>query len=293
MKGKLTAALKKVDHVCTTADIWSCNNKSFFGVTGHWIDPVTLERRSVALACRRVTGRHTYNVIAETLNSVHVQYRIGAKVVLTVTNNAANFVKAFREYAADNSETSASADSPSGNIVDDDNDELTFADVTDILSNGDDDSEVSLPQHQRCAAHTLNLVTTSDVSLANNDAQYKKISRAALAKCSALWNKASRSTSCADIVREKLNACLVVLNATRWNSFFDSVNKLRHLLDKTPEDVFAEVFQALGVVPFTDNQQAFLVEYCTVMEPLARALDILQGDKNLYIGYLLPTLVSF
>ena len=28
------------------------------------------------------------------------------------------------------------------------------------------------------------------------------------------------------------------------------------------------------------------------MEPLAHTLDILQGDKNLYIGYLLPTLVS-
>ena len=95
-----------------------------------------------------------------------------------------------------------------------------------------------------------------------------------------------------DIVREKLKTCLVVPNATRWNSFFNSVDKLRDSLEKAPEDVVAQVFQAFGVVPFTDNQQAFLVEYCTVMEPLARALDTLQGDKNLYIGYLLPTLVS-
>ena len=58
-----------------------------------------------------------------------MQYRIGAKVVLTVTDNAAYFVK-----AADNSESSASADSSSENIVDDDNDELTFADVTDLYS---------------------------------------------------------------------------------------------------------------------------------------------------------------
>ena len=91
-----------------------------------------------------------------------MQYRIGAKVVITVTDNAANFVKAFRKYAADNSESSASAISPSENIVDDDNDELTFTDVTDLLSNKDDDSKNSLPQHQRCAAHTLNLVATSD-----------------------------------------------------------------------------------------------------------------------------------
>jgi hypothetical protein len=84
----------------------------------------------------------------------------------------------------------------------------------------------------------LNSVATSDVSSANNDVQYKKISRAALAKSFALWNKASCSASCAEIVREKLNACLLVPNATRWNSFFDSVDKLRHLQDKTPEDVF-------------------------------------------------------
>ena len=61
-----------------------------------------------------------------------------------------------------------------------------------------------------------------------------------------------------DAVREKLKTCLVVPNTRRWNSFFNSVDKLRDSLEKAPEDVVAQVFQAFGVVPFTDNQQAFL-----------------------------------
>jgi hypothetical protein len=51
-----------------------------------------------------------------------------------------------------------------------------------------------------------------------------------------------------------------------------------------------EVFQALGVVPFTDNQQ--LSFSCGVLHGHGAAcpcpIDILQGDKNLYF---LPTLV--
>jgi len=37
MVDRLIAAFSSVDYVCTTADIWSTNNKSYLGVTGHWI----------------------------------------------------------------------------------------------------------------------------------------------------------------------------------------------------------------------------------------------------------------
>jgi hypothetical protein len=53
-----------------------------------------------------------------------------------------------------------------------------------------------------------------------------------------------------------------------------------------------QVFLALEVIPLSVNQVNFIKEYCCVMQPLACALDILQGEQNMYIGYLLPTLVS-
>ena len=55
----LEEVLKGVQHLCTTADIWSTSVKSFFGVTAHWIQPDTLERLSTALACRHFPSPHT------------------------------------------------------------------------------------------------------------------------------------------------------------------------------------------------------------------------------------------
>ena len=38
-------ALDEASYVCTTADIWSASNRSFMGMTAHWIDRTTLERK--------------------------------------------------------------------------------------------------------------------------------------------------------------------------------------------------------------------------------------------------------
>ena len=77
-------------------------------------------------------------------------------------------------------------------------------------------------------------------------------------------------------------------------SQYDSVSKIREILEKTPDETTQQVFVALValVAPLSVSQVNFIKEYCLVMQPLACALDILQGERNMYIGYLLPTLVS-
>ena len=62
----------------------------------------------------------------------------------------------------------------------------------------------------------------------------------------------------ADVVRDKLQTYLIVPNATRWNSSYNSVVNIRDLLGKTPDDVTIQVFHALDVTPLSVNQVNFI-----------------------------------
>lgn len=95
MKNSLTETLMNVSNVCTTADLWTAHNRSFLGMTCHWIEENTLERRSAALACARIKGRHTFDVLAAKISEIHAEYKLQHKVRATVTDNGNNFVKAF------------------------------------------------------------------------------------------------------------------------------------------------------------------------------------------------------
>jgi hypothetical protein len=54
-------------------------------------------------------GRHTYDFIAAALDCVHAEYRISSKIIMTVTDNRANFVEAFKEFASGNEDNSAAS----------------------------------------------------------------------------------------------------------------------------------------------------------------------------------------
>lgn len=58
-------------------------------------------------------------------------------------------------------------------------------------------TSVVLPPHQRCAAHTLNLVASKDSEAALQDGAFRTASRSLFAKAQAVWNKQSRVVSAA------------------------------------------------------------------------------------------------
>lgn len=97
-------------------------------------------------------------------------------------------------------------------------DHIEYHDASTIL---DEDSgmEYQLPPHQRCACHLLNLVATTDASLAEamND-NYKRLFRATFAKCQAIWNKTGRSHLASEVVEDKCGLQIIHPNATQWNS---------------------------------------------------------------------------
>jgi hypothetical protein len=47
----------------------------------------------------------------------------------------------------------------------------------------------------------------------------------------------------------------------------------------------------LELAPFTANEMSYIKEYCKVSEPVAIALDYLQGEQHAYFGTLLPTII--
>ena len=208
MKENLTEHLSRTDYCCTTADIWSCHNKSYLGVTVHWLEFInfTSKRFSAVSACQRFKEIHSYKYITEKLHNIHAKYNLSImKIVNLATDNASNLQKAFTEFTADTQE----------NKYDDDSEgDVTFDNVADILSqsqsynnnnsdNEDDDAQdFSLPSHVKCGCHTLNLIATIDVNSALLDKKYGKLRNGAFGKCQGLWTAVRHSMKMHDTTGE-------------------------------------------------------------------------------------------
>ena len=108
--------------MCTTADIWTAHYRSFMGIMCHWIEPEILDWKSAALACERIMGHHTYDVIAAKISQVHAEFQIQGKVSAKVTDNGSNFVTAFNEYGGCEMEDEMES-----------TDDVQFADVSAVL----------------------------------------------------------------------------------------------------------------------------------------------------------------
>ncbi|KAL4104442.1 hypothetical protein QTP88_019743 [Uroleucon formosanum] len=97
-------------------------------------------------------------------------------------------------------------------------------------------------------------------------------------KCNTLWNAASRPKS-AEIIQSILEHTLSRPGETRWNSLFDSLTQIQKIKEKS-----SELTRALNLkqCSFTVSDYNYIEEFLFCVKPLSQALDILQGDKNVF-----------
>ncbi|KAM7300809.1 retinol dehydrogenase 11-like [Ixodes scapularis] len=250
MKKRLRAHLRDVVAICCTADCWTSFRRSFLGVTAHWLGQ-DCARKSAVLACMRLTGHHTYDVLASALHGVFTDYEILNKVTATVADNASNFSKAFRMFG--HQET---------------NEEEKDHEVVDLyqvlqapldLDTPPDEDEVRLPRHERCAALMLNLVATADAEQALEDARYKRIFSRVLTVCKALWTKQQHSSIASEVVKRHLRRFLLVPCSTRWNSLYKALDQISQQGSN-----INKLLDALNISRILGDDLIFLQEYTSV-----------------------------
>ncbi|KAE9530035.1 hypothetical protein AGLY_011497, partial [Aphis glycines] len=250
------------------------------GMTYHFIDEETFVRHSYVLGCKRIKGSHNYQNIAEVISKITQIYNIEhSKITHIITDNAANFGKAFRVSVTSNSDSGSDCS----------NFDLENVEFNDLFltaeSNTKNDSTLCLPRHMLCCAYTLNLIAASDISKIS-DNNYNKISKSTFTKLTNFWNLASRSTAASDKKYDICKCKFPVPVVTRWNSLCDATQKI--LVHKMNIRI---IFEQLHLPKLKNNEWGLINEYCKVMKPLAFSLDKLQGETKSFLGYVAPTIL--
>lgn len=158
-----------------------------------------------------------------------------------------------------------------------------------IIPESDRHEDIVLPNHFRCITHTINLIATTDImKTINSNHSLRCKHTAILNKCSLLWNKCARPKS-AEIIKETLGHYLSYPGATRWNSYYDALSQILKEKDK-----LNTLFEKLDLKNqmMKQNDLEYIEEYTKILQPLAYAIDILQGEQNTYFGSVLPTIGS-
>ncbi|KAJ8264635.1 hypothetical protein GJAV_G00151540 [Gymnothorax javanicus] len=293
MKKRVTEAMRRVDHIATTTDCWTVGSQRFIGVTAHWIDRESLTRCSAALARQPLEGPHTFDALASTLNKIYSEFEIQGKIVGSTADNGWNFLKASQDFGED--ETGGAVNGGDvGVLGEEDNEEeieVDFVNVTALLS-GEDGSLYQLPKHHCCACHLLNLVCTVDAAKATSSEAYQKFYCSTFDKCYGLWNKCGSFSLSAKHIQGFGSLQLLRPNPTKWNSVIQAVESLLTIVKAKGEATIRSLCANLQVTMFNPAELEFLMEYASIMSPVAQAIDTLLAETNALMGWLLPTIHS-
>ncbi|KAJ1525516.1 hypothetical protein ONE63_010324 [Megalurothrips usitatus] len=314
MHSNVEAALQRAKYVATTADGWSKFGRGFLGMTAHWIDSDTMERESAALCLKRLKKRHTHDRLAAAVSQATECFKFPPeKITRCTTDSASNFKKAFKVYSYTISEDLAAKAQNQNQDQDTaiaEEDERLDAQHSDSDAEGDvGDQEqdpldvdqaltaaklkgVVLPPHQRCAAHITSLLATRDAKDALDvNANFRRLYDSTGEKLKSYVRLQGRSDLVAGAFKDNFGVKLKRAGDTRWNSEYDYKEQIVSL-HSADEEKFNSTLETANLQKLTKVEVRFLQEYVYVMYPVAFALDVLQREKNMYAGYLIPTVLS-
>lgn len=140
---------------------------------------------------------------------------------------------------------------------------VSVQEILQVVSDSDtppDPDEPRLPKHERCAAHTLNLIATVDAERALQDVRYRRAFTRVMNICKALWNKQQHSSIASEAVQRHLGRFLILPCATRWNSLFKALDQIR----EEGATRINKVLDALNVSRILGDDLVFLEEYTSV-----------------------------
>ena len=207
------------------------------------------------------------------------------KLVATVTDNASNFKKAFKEFGVEVDSVHVVHELEEESALPEE-EELDVVEMPEgDLAGENDQPHFSLPPQQKCAAHTMSLISINALKNAEMDNTFKKLNRSMMGKVTALWNKVSRSPAASERAFNILKRHFVSPCPTRWNSLYDSLQ----FINQQNQSSLDQVFDQLELPKLTSLDRAFLSELLETLKPVSFTLDHLQaGDERSALGYLIP-----
>ena len=92
----VTALIESIESVCLTIDTWtSATTENYLAVTAHFLNR-DFQMESCLLDCSKFGERHTQENLKQELIRITKEWKIEDKVMLIVTDNAANIVNAVK-----------------------------------------------------------------------------------------------------------------------------------------------------------------------------------------------------
>ena len=274
---KLKEVLSSCRRVTICLDGWTKKglSSSFLGISACFYDPKSNSAQHALLNLNLLEHPHTGEMLSKCLEESLKKWEIPeAKVMLIVSDNGANMVKAIRLLRE---RAESSNDQSSGNeeaVENDEEEEGNGEELGDAINLVVDNISY---RRLGCLAHTLQLLVKEAY---NGD--YSEL----LTKTRTLVGKIRKSSVAMEKIVQSCGKSPVSDNTTRWNSTYLMVRRLLEIklsLNKVLAD--------MNIDSLLTSEWGRLEEIVSLLEPFASQTDVLQTDA-LSLSYIIPSLLN-